>query len=143
MALGDGSSGQEGSESGFFQLLERLSAARWLIVASAAMLVALTLAGLMTVVAAIVVFAGFVALTAVVRRAGPSALPTARTPPAQATWPDTSIKLFAEALPDPRGEIEMLGKALRNSVELYDRRFGAGCFIHFHRHNQTASATSG
>jgi two-component system, OmpR family, phosphate regulon sensor histidine kinase PhoR len=79
----------------------RLREARWLLVVTAIVLVILYAASLVSAAGAVVVFiilAGTVALaprpTAAERRASQSE-------PAQPVWPETGIKRFAEALPDP------------------------------------------
>jgi len=79
----------------------RLREARWLLATTAIALVILYVASLVSAAGAVVIFiilAGTVALaprpTAAERRASQSE-------PAQPVWPETGIKRFAEALPDP------------------------------------------
>src|SRR5262249_45016813 len=79
----------------------RLREARWPLLITAIVLAILYAAGLVTIAGAIILFvilAGTIALaprpTAAERRA-------ARSEPARTVWPETGIKRFAEALPDP------------------------------------------
>ncbi len=81
---------------------QRLSEARLLIAAVAALLVLLTLVAYLSPVSGAVIFAGVIILAAIVPRSVPTPRLRAERPvPAGKTWPETGIKLFAEALPDP------------------------------------------
>lgn len=82
--------------------LRRLIEARWFLIALAMFTIALVLAAELTPVGGLVVFAGVVALTALLPQ--PAARRDAALEPRDVTdpvWPETAVKLFAEALPDP------------------------------------------
>ena len=79
----------------------RLFEARGLIAAFAALLVILAVAGVVSATAALVMLAGLIVLVALIRRDEAAMRPTSLSRPADQTWPDTGIKLFAEALPSP------------------------------------------
>ncbi len=79
----------------------RLFEARGLIAAFAALLVILAIAGVVSATAALVMLAGLIVLVALIRRDEAAMRPTSLSRPADHTWPDTGIKLFAEALPSP------------------------------------------
>lgn len=81
--------------------VSRLSEARLLILATAALLAALTIYGMIDVLAALVIFVAFAILAMVVRRDRSAERTSATMPVAEQVWPDTGIKLFAEALPNP------------------------------------------
>jgi two-component system phosphate regulon sensor histidine kinase PhoR len=79
----------------------RLVEARWLLAGLAVLLLVLYLLGAITAPAGAVIFGAAVILVLLVPR-GPAAGPlAARLEPAPAAWPDTGVKLFADALPDP------------------------------------------
>jgi two-component system phosphate regulon sensor histidine kinase PhoR len=80
---------------------ERLSEGRWLLAAAAALIALLIFTTELTLSQGVLLFAGFLALVAIVPRAGAAAAPATRPEPAEQIWPETGIKLFAEALPDP------------------------------------------
>jgi len=92
---------ENGEPSPGRRFVERLGEARWLIAAIAVALCLLYLLGIVDFIGSALVFAatalmiGLVPFSARLVRSTPVSLPQ------QATWPETSIKLFAEALPDP------------------------------------------
>jgi two-component system, OmpR family, phosphate regulon sensor histidine kinase PhoR len=99
--VSSGATNRGGAESPLQAATRRLSEARWLLAASGVVLIVLVFAGLIGLPAALIIFAAFIVLTAVIRRDGMSAPPAAVAAPAAQPWPETGIKLFAEALPDP------------------------------------------
>jgi two-component system, OmpR family, phosphate regulon sensor histidine kinase PhoR len=117
----------ERTSAGETPLMGRLSRSRWLIVGSGALLAVLAAAGMISLAAALVIFAGFVVLTALIRRDGPVTRPAILSPPVDQTWPDTGIKLFAESLPDPcmvldrRGIVRFIN---RRAVEAFSIKTG-------------------
>ena len=90
-----------GAESPLRSAQRRLSEARWLLAGSGVLLLVLVFVGMIGFPAALIIFAAFVVLTAVIRRDAMSAPPATIPAPAAQPWPETGIKLFAEALPDP------------------------------------------
>ena len=78
----------------------RLVEARWLLAAAIAVPLALCLAGAMTPVAGMLVFAAMTVAALAPRQASSDRLAVAAGP-VQQVWPETGIKRFAEALPDP------------------------------------------
>jgi len=90
-----------GPDSPLRSATRRLFEARWLLAASGVLLIVLVFVGLIGFAAALIIFAAFVVLTAAIRRDGTSAPPSTIPAPAAQPWPETGIKLFAEALPDP------------------------------------------
>jgi two-component system phosphate regulon sensor histidine kinase PhoR len=74
---------------------------RWLLAAAAAFVVVLYAVGAIAAGAAVVILAFFVALLALLPRAGLDERLAARALPASATWLEPGLRLFAEALPDP------------------------------------------
>jgi two-component system phosphate regulon sensor histidine kinase PhoR len=81
--------------------LARLSEARWLIVAVTALVVLLALFGVVGGWAAVFLLAAIVFLILVVPRGRNDNRLVARAEPQAAAWPETGVKLFADALPDP------------------------------------------
>jgi two-component system phosphate regulon sensor histidine kinase PhoR len=79
----------------------RLRESRWLLVVAAIVLVILDAARLVTPLGAAVVFAVFVASLALVPRPTVAERRASRREAPQPVWPETGIKRFAEALPDP------------------------------------------
>lgn len=79
----------------------QLGEARWLIFAFAAFLVFLYAAGLIAMAGATLAFAAVTLLIGIIPRAVRSAEPVAVAETHSPIWPETAIKLFAEALPDP------------------------------------------
>ena len=80
----------------------RLGAARWFMLALAAFVAAMAYLTALTATEGLIIYAAVVALTALlprapVRREAPSDRPDTADP----VWPETGVKLFAEALPDP------------------------------------------
>lgn len=82
------------------QFVDRLGDARWLIAAIAAVVGLLYLLGLIQFVASLILFAAVTLLIGLIPVPAPS-VRAAAISPQPATWPETSIKLFAEALPYP------------------------------------------
>jgi two-component system phosphate regulon sensor histidine kinase PhoR len=80
---------------------ERLSESRWLIAGLAAVLLLLFAADALSLGGALVAFAAVAVLIGLMPVAAPSDRPASPAEPAPAIWPETGIKLFAEALPDP------------------------------------------
>jgi two-component system phosphate regulon sensor histidine kinase PhoR len=80
---------------------ERLADGRFLIAAVAAALVLLFAAGAIGLGGAFVTFAAVALLIGLVPLAPASARPVSPAEATPAVWPETGIKLFAEALPDP------------------------------------------
>jgi two-component system phosphate regulon sensor histidine kinase PhoR len=106
----------------------RLVEARWFLGALAMFAVALVLLSELTPVGGLVVFAGVVALTALMPRAPARRDATLdRRDAADPVWPETAVKLFAEALPDPciildrRGVVRYVN---RRAVEVFAIRPG-------------------
>ncbi len=83
------------------QLVDRLNDARWFILCIATVILFLFLLDLISLLGGIVLFVAVVALTGMVPRPAPPENSPMASPPQPAIWPETSIKLFAEALPDP------------------------------------------
>jgi two-component system phosphate regulon sensor histidine kinase PhoR len=81
--------------------LARLSEARWLLAAMAAFLAILALFGAIGGWTALAVLAAVVVAVLLVPRGRVDDRLAARAEPLPAAWPETGIKLFADALPDP------------------------------------------
>ncbi|MEP2117955.1 ATP-binding protein [Bauldia litoralis] len=79
----------------------RLFEARWIIVAFAALLAILALTGVVGWTPALVLLGGLVFFVALIGRSGSVARPASVSRPTEQIWPETGIKLFSEALPDP------------------------------------------
>jgi two-component system, OmpR family, phosphate regulon sensor histidine kinase PhoR len=79
----------------------RLREARWLLVVTAVVLVTLYAAALVTAPGALVVFVILAGAAALAPRPPAAERRASRSEPAQPVWPETGIKRFAEALPDP------------------------------------------
>jgi len=79
----------------------RLREARWLLVVTAVVLVILYAAALVTAAGAVVVFVILAGAAALAPRPTAAEGRASRSEPAQSVWPETGIKRFAEALPDP------------------------------------------
>jgi two-component system phosphate regulon sensor histidine kinase PhoR len=85
-----------------FRSVARVVEARWFLLGLAAFTIALVLATELTPTAGLVVFAGVLALTALLPRAAIRRDVTLEPrDAADPVWPETAVKLFAEALPDP------------------------------------------
>lgn len=89
------------SRSPWRKFIERLADARWLLAAIAVAFGSLYLLGLFAFLCAAVAFAAVAVLIGAVPYAPPSVGAAAVLQPQPTAWPETSIKLFAEALPDP------------------------------------------
>jgi two-component system phosphate regulon sensor histidine kinase PhoR len=91
---------EDGAASPLPSAAGRLREARWLLVITAVVVVILYASALVSAAGALILFATLVATVALAprptaeRRAAPSE-------PARPVWPETGIKRFAEALPDP------------------------------------------
>jgi len=83
------------------RLAERLSGLRWLIVGCAVLLAIVYASGLMSFIGVVVVLAGVVMLSGFVPLSQSPAQTRSIVEPQPQTWPETGVKLFAEALPDP------------------------------------------
>jgi two-component system, OmpR family, phosphate regulon sensor histidine kinase PhoR len=83
------------------QLVERLSEARWLIASLVATISVLFLFGFIGAPGSVLLVIAIVLLIGVVPVPTPNLRANVVSPPQPAIWPETSIKLFAEALPDP------------------------------------------
>lgn len=80
----------------------RLAGARWFLLAVLALVALVVYATDLTLAEGAFLFGVLVALTGLVPRAAPArSEPAGRPKPADQVWPDTGVKLFAEALPDP------------------------------------------
>lgn len=91
----------EGTRRTFWdRFRQRLSNGRWPIAAVAAVVLLLLAGGGTSVAGAVVILATIAVLVAVFPVEGPAHRPTIPAGPPTG-WPDTGIKLFAEALPDP------------------------------------------
>lgn len=84
-----------------WRAFRRLANARWLLAASGALLIVLAAAGLISFLAGIIIFAGFVVFSAIILRDGRVGQAQVTVAPAEQVWPGTGMKLFAEALPTP------------------------------------------
>jgi two-component system phosphate regulon sensor histidine kinase PhoR len=80
---------------------DRLADGRFLILAVAAALVLLFAAGAIGLGGAFVTFAAVALLIGLVPQGSPAERPVSPAEAAPVVWPETGIKLFAEALPDP------------------------------------------
>ncbi len=80
---------------------DRLADGRFLIAAVAAALVLLFAAGAIGLGGALVTFAAVALLIGLVPQGSPAERPVSAVEAAPAIWPETGMKLFAEALPDP------------------------------------------
>jgi two-component system phosphate regulon sensor histidine kinase PhoR len=83
------------------RFLGRLAGARWLLVAIAAVLVVLVVADALTLAGASIAFAALTLLVGLIPLAGAAGRSAAIADARPAVWPETGIKLFAQALPDP------------------------------------------
>src|SRR5579872_3769524 len=79
----------------------RLRDARWLLLVTAIVLAVLFAAGLVTAAGAIILLAVLAGIVAWAPRPTAAERRAARSEPARPVWPETGIKRFAEALPDP------------------------------------------
>jgi len=79
----------------------RLRDGRWPLVVTAIVLVILFALTLVSAAGALIVFAILVAAVALAPRPTAADRRAARSEPARPVWPETGIKRFAEALPDP------------------------------------------
>ena len=85
-----------------FGLVGRLAEARWFLLALALFVAGVVIAGGLSPGGGVLVFAGVVALTALMPRVSRRRdAPPERRDLADPVWPETAVKLFAEALPDP------------------------------------------
>jgi two-component system phosphate regulon sensor histidine kinase PhoR len=101
MAEAKTAEGDDGVQPPGRRLLDRLSEARWLIAAVAAILLVLVAASALTVPGALIAFVAVTLLIGLIPLAGAAGRPTAIADARPAVWPETGIKLFAQALPDP------------------------------------------
>jgi len=82
--------------------LRRLGAARWFMLALALFVVVMVFATRLTAFEGLVIYVAVVILTALLPTAAVSrAILPDRADPASPVWPETGVKLLAEALPDP------------------------------------------
>jgi two-component system, OmpR family, phosphate regulon sensor histidine kinase PhoR len=81
--------------------VQRIGDARWLIAAVAAAICLLYALGLVGLAGGALVFVVVTLLIGLVPLTATSARSPVISPPQPAVWPETSVKLFAEALPDP------------------------------------------
>jgi two-component system phosphate regulon sensor histidine kinase PhoR len=81
--------------------MRRILGARWIVGVLAALVLALYFGGSVSAAGAIVLLLGLVLATAFVPRSPSAGRLTAEPGPALAAWPETGIKRFAAALPDP------------------------------------------
>jgi len=108
-------------------VFRRIHQARWLIVAFAALLAVLTVAGTIGVTVALVLFVALFLLVALVHHDEAVVRPLASARPAEQVWPETGIKLFAEALPDPCMVLDRRGIvrfANRHAIDAFSIRAG-------------------
>lgn len=126
MALIDSGNGG-GSPEPRIAALRRLSRARWLIVAAMAFLLALAATGIVDLTSALVIFGGLIVLIALVRAHDVEPQTTRSPIHMRQVWPDTSIELFAEALPNPCMVLDRRGVvrfANRRATEAFSIRSG-------------------
>ena len=106
----------------------RLSEARWFLAAVAAFIALVVYSTGLTAIEGGFLFAAIVALTAVLPRAPALLREAAGLPePADQIWPETGVKLFTEALPDPCIVLDRRGivrYANRRAVEAFAIRPG-------------------
>ena len=81
--------------------MRRILGARWVVGVLAALVLALYFGGSVTAAGAMVLLLGLVLVTAFVPRSSSAGRLLAEPGPAPAAWPETGIKRFADALPDP------------------------------------------
>ena len=82
--------------------IRRLREARWFMLALAVFVAAMAYGTALTATEGLIIYAAVVALTALLPRAAARRdTPSERPDPADPVWPETGVKLFAEALPDP------------------------------------------
>jgi two-component system phosphate regulon sensor histidine kinase PhoR len=110
----DGSSGQG--------LARRLAGLRWVLLGLALLLAVLGLAGLIQPGGAILAFAGMTAILLFGPRLPNVVKPVSVDEAQKPVWPETGVKLFAEALPDPCFVID------RRGVVRYANRRAAAAF---------------
>jgi len=114
--------------TGFAAVVRRILEARWFLLAVAAAIAVAVYAAGVTAVAGAVLFAAIVALAGLLPRAAPVRHQAAdRSPPADQVWPETSVKLLSEALPDPCIVLDRRGivrYANRRAVEAFAIRPG-------------------
>jgi two-component system phosphate regulon sensor histidine kinase PhoR len=89
----EGSSGQ--------RLARRLAELRWVLLGLALVLGVLGLGGLILPAGAVLAFLGAAAILLFAPKIPNAVKPAALGEPRRAVWPETGVKLFAEALPDP------------------------------------------
>src|SRR5262245_38625577 len=89
----EGSSGQ--------RLARRLAELRWVLLGLALVLGVLGLGGLILPGGAVLAFLGVAAILLFAPKIPNAVKPAALGEPRRAVWPETGVKLFAEALPDP------------------------------------------
>jgi len=80
----------------------RLAGARWFLAALAVFMAAMVLATALTPAGGVVIYVGVVLLSALLPRTAPArTIQIGRPEPGDPVWPETGVKLFAEALPTP------------------------------------------
>lgn len=106
----------------------RVSEARWFLLATAVLVALVVYSTGLTAVEGLVLFGAILALTGLVPRAGGlRRAPAGRAEPAEQIWPETGVKLFAEALPTPSIILDRRGivrYANRRAVEAFAIRPG-------------------
>jgi two-component system phosphate regulon sensor histidine kinase PhoR len=106
----------------------RLSEARWFLLAVAVLLALVVYGTGLTALEGLILFGAILALTGLVPRADAfRRAPAGRAEPAEQVWPETGVKLFAEALPAPTIILDRRGivrYANRRAVEAFAIRPG-------------------
>ncbi|HET7715125.1 MAG TPA: ATP-binding protein [Bauldia sp.] len=128
MAARDADENGTGRVSPFVTAVRRLSDARWFLVALAVLVVLVVYASALTALEGVFFFAAAVVLSILIPRAAPLRREAAGRPErAEQIWPETGVKLFAEALPDPCIVLDRRGivrYANRRAVEAFSIRPG-------------------
>jgi two-component system phosphate regulon sensor histidine kinase PhoR len=112
----------------FSAVCHRLVEARWLMLALGVLVAVAVQATGLAWREGIVIYAGIAVLVVLLPRATPAlVMPVASRDPADGVWPETPVKLFAEALPDPCIILDRRGivrYANRRAVEVFAVRPG-------------------
>ncbi len=121
------SEGSQASSTPRTSAIARLSEARWFLLAALALLLGCVALGVMSPLAGLVVAGGLVVLTVIVRPYATEPKTIMSPARLKQVWPDTGVKLFAEALPDPCMVLDHRGivrYANRQATEAFSIRAG-------------------